>query len=194
MWNMPSIAAPASPAPGSGEDMPARSKIDQLPPEIRQEFQQALITKNFSDYEGFESWFEERGYQVSRSAAHRFGQDFQGKCEAIRIATEQAKAIVSVVGDDKGDMNEALIRLIQQLTFDILIKNEDADIASLLPKMGVMVAKLSKASVDQKKYAAEARKKALEEAADSIETTAKQEGVSSETIQKIRRDVLMMAS
>jgi hypothetical protein len=139
------------------------------------------------------SWLRDQGFEVSRSAIHRFGQEFEAKCEAIKIATEQAKAIVATVGDDEGNMNEALIRLIQQLSFDILIKNQDADIAALLPKMGVMVAKLSKASVDQKKYAVEARKRTLEEAADSIEATAKQEGVSNETIAKIRRDVLMMA-
>lgn len=174
--------------------MPRRSKIINLPPEIKAELDRRLITGGFRDYEGLADWLQEQGYDISRSGVHRYGQEFEAKCEAIKVATEQAKAIVSVVGDDEGDMNEALIRLIQQLSFDILIKNEDADIATLLPKMGVMVAKLSKASVDQKKYAAEARKKALEDAASTVEQTAKQEGVSLETIAKIRRDVLMMAT
>jgi uncharacterized protein YggE len=57
----------------------------------------------------------------------------------------------------------------------------------------VAVSKLNKTAVDQKKWQSEARKKALEEAADSIEATARQEGVSIETIKKIRRDVMMMA-
>ncbi len=174
--------------------MPQRSKITQLPDDLRGEFERLLINRGFSDYAGFEAWFREKGYEISRSAIHRFGQDFEAKCEAIKIATEQAKAIVTVVGDDEGNMNEALIRLIQQLSFDILIKNQDEDIASLLPKMGIMVAKLSKASVDQKKWAMETRKQALSEAADTAEKTAKQEGVSAETIKKIRRDVLMMAA
>lgn len=176
--------------------MPARSKIDQLPPDIRAEFQRALLAKNFCDYEGFEVWFAERGYQISASSAHRFGQGFQLKCEAIKIATEQAKAIVAVVGDDEGNLNEALIRMIQQLSFDILLKAGESGegIADILPKMGVMVAKLSKASVDQKKWAAEARKKAIEETVETVENAAKLAGVSADTIQKIRRDVLMMAT
>jgi hypothetical protein len=98
------------------------------------------------------------------------------------------------VGDDEGNMNEALIRLIQQLSFDILIKNQDEDMGAILPKMGVMVAKLSKASVDVKKYAANVRKDTLNEAADAVETAAKREGVSKETRDRIRRDVLMMAT
>ncbi len=179
--------------------MPRRSKITQLPPEIKAELDRMLIARSFGNYDDIAAWLNEKlaaldmEITFSRSGLHRYGQGFEAKCEAIKIATEQAKAIVEVVGDDEGNLNEAIIRLIQQLSFDILVKADDADIAAMLPKLGVMVAKLSKASVDQKKYAAEARKKALEEAADSIEATAKLEGVSSETIQKIRRDVLMMA-
>ncbi len=175
--------------------MPQRSKIDQLPPEIRAEFQQALLKKNFCDYEGFEAWFEERGYQVSRSSAHRFGQGFQAKCEAIRIATEQAKAIVTVVGDDEGNLNEALIRMIQQLSFDILLKAGEAGegIADILPKMGVMVAKLGKASIDQKKHAAEVRKVALTDAASVVDEMAKQQGMNEEQARFWREKVLMGA-
>lgn len=179
--------------------MPRRSKITSLPPEIKAELDRLLIARSFQGYDEIADWLNEKlaaldlEITFSRSGVHRYGQEFEAKCEAIKIATEQAKAIVTVVGDDEGALNESLIRMIQQLSFDILMKADDADIASLLPKLGIMVAKLSKASVDQKKYAAEARKKALEEAADSIEATAKQEGVSNETIQKIRRDVLMMA-
>ena len=132
--------------------MPKRSKITLLPDELRVELERRLLTSGFSNYDAIAQWLREQDVDISRSAIHRFGQDFATKCEAIKLATEQAKTIVTVVGDDEGNMNEALIRLIQQLSFDILIKNQDADIASLLPKMGVMVAKLSKASVDQKKW------------------------------------------
>lgn len=174
--------------------MPARSKITTLPEEIKAELDKKLISRGFADYTALVEWLQGQGFEISRSTLHRYGQDFEAKCEAIKIATEQAKAIVGVVGDDEGNMNEALIRLIQQLSFDILIKNEHEDLLSILPKMGVMIAKLSRASVDQKKYASDARKKALEEAANAVETSAKQEGVSPETIVKIRREILGMVA
>jgi hypothetical protein len=91
------------------------------------------------------------------------------------------------VGDNEGVMNDALIGLMQEKAFDVLVNLQTEDpeaFAKIFPKLGIMVAKLSKASVDQKKWMADARKKALEEAAASIEATAKQEGVSSETIAK----------
>lgn len=173
--------------------MPARSKITLLPDGIRNDLERKLISGGFADYAALEAWLREQGFEISRSAIHRFGQDFQAKCEAIKVATEQAKAIVATVGDDEGNMNEALIRLIQQLSFDVLIKNQDADVASLLPKMGVMVAKLSKASVDQKKWAAEARRKALEDAADVVDDMAKQLGQNEEQARFWREKVLMGA-
>lgn len=175
--------------------MPARSKIALLPEEVKAGLNKRLITGGFANYTALTDWLDGQGFEISRSALHRYGQEFEEKCEAIKLATEQAKAIVSVVGDDEGNMNEALIRLIQQQSFDILIKNsqeEGGDLTKVLPKMGIMVARLSRASVDQKKWAAETRKKALEEAADTVEISAKQEGVSPETIAKIRREILGM--
>jgi hypothetical protein len=171
--------------------MPARSKINLLPDDLRAELERRLITSGFSNYDAIAQWLREQDQDISRSAVHRFGQDFAAKCDAIRIATEQAKAICATVGDDEGNMNEALIRLIQQLSFDVLINNQDADVAALLPKMGVMIAKLSKASVDQKKWTAETRKKAAA-AVENIEKKTAESGKKSldpETLRIIREEI-----
>ncbi len=168
--------------------MPARSQIELLPPEIRQEFEKELIKRSFSNYSQLIAWLSERGYQISRSAAHRFGQNFQARCDAIRIATEQARAIVASVGDDEDNLSEALIRLIQQMTFDILIKQGE-DIGEILPKIGIMVSKLSKASVDVKKNAAEIRNK-TKNAADDVVKIAKSKGLTDATAEQIRKKIL----
>ena len=169
--------------------MPARSKITMLPEEIKAEVNRRLIAGNFANYAVLAEWLEEQGFEISRAAVHRYGQEFEAKCEAIKIATEQAKAIVGVVGDDEGNMNEALIRLIQQLSFDILVKSQDGDLGDILPKMGVMVAKLSKASVDQKKWMSEMRKKTTE-AADEVVKVVKQGGLSNEKAELIKKRIL----
>jgi len=176
--------------------MPERSKILQLPPDIKAEFDRLLIEKNFSDYDGVVEWLNgrlrEAGMEVtvSRSSAARYGQGFEEKIAAIKVATEQAKAVAEAAGDDMGAMNQALIRLVQQKAFDALI---DAESADGLPKMGTMIAKLSKADLDNRKDIREVRKQAISDAAAVAGETAKQEGVSDETIKKIRRDVLRMA-
>lgn len=179
--------------------MPARSKIDQLPPEIREKLNQMMIQRGFAGYDGMvkdaNAMISEAGYELtlSRSGLAYYGQEFEAKCEAIRIATEQAKAIVGVVGDDEGNLNEALIRMIQQLSFDILVKSKDGDLGDILPKMGVMVAKLSKASVDQRKDRREIRKQAKEEAATVVDEMARQQGMNEDQARFWRDKVLQGA-
>ncbi|MBP8980838.1 MAG: DUF3486 family protein [Syntrophobacterales bacterium] len=182
--------------------MPRRSKITQLPPEIKAKLDRMLFDRSFANYDEIAAVINaelaDTGYEItiSRSGLHRYGQAFEERLAAIKIASEQARAVSEAVGDNEGVMNDALIGLVQEKAFDVLVNLQTEDpkaFAKIFPKLGIMVAKLSKASVDQKKWMADARKKALEEAAASIEATAKQEGVSSETIAKIRRDVLLMA-
>ena len=109
------------------------------------------------------------------------------------MATEQARAVAEASKDDEGHMNDALIRLVQTKAFEALI---DAESAESLPKMGVMIAKLSKASVDQKKWMAEMRKKAAA-AVENIEKKAASVGKKSldpETLRIIREEVYGIAS
>jgi len=136
-----------------------RSKITQLPPEIKAEFDRKLVESGFGNYDGIVEWLNERltetelEISISRSSAARYGQEFERRLSAIKIATEQARAITGAVGDEEGAMNEALIRLVQQKAFDVLLNLEDnADREALIPKIGVMVSRITRASVTQKKW------------------------------------------
>jgi AraC-like DNA-binding protein len=64
----------------------------------------------------------------------------------------------------------------------------------MMSKLARAISDLAKASINVKKHVADARAKALVEAAATVEKTASQAGVSPETIQRIRRDVLRMAA
>jgi hypothetical protein len=88
--------------------------------------------------------------------------------------------------------------MVQAITFDLLLnakKDDDGkyDVADMLPKIGIMVAKLTKASIDQKKFRAAARKEAVSEAAAVVEKAGRSAGVSPETLDIIRKEVLLMA-
>ena len=115
--------------------MPQRSAISQLPEEIQLELNRRLVANSFSDYQGLSEWLEELGFEISRSSVHRHGHLFEEKLIAIKIATEQAKAIATAAGDEEGAMNDALIRLIQQKAFDVLVTFRKATI-KLSPKWG----------------------------------------------------------
>lgn len=172
--------------------MPQRSKIITLPESIKAELDQRLLGGKFCDYSALSTWLNEQlqsqGLEIaiSRSALHRYGQSFEERLAAITIATEQAKAVADAAQDDEGAMNEALIRLVQTKAFEALVDAEDAN---SLPKMGVMIAKLSKASVDQKKWMREMKEK-TKQAADDVGKIAKQGGMSESTAKEIRQRIL----
>jgi len=170
--------------------MPARSKITQLPPQIKAEFDRLLVAKNFSGYDGIAAWLRDRGYDVSRSAAHRYGQGFEARIAAIRIATEQARAIAEAAGDDAGATGDALIRLVQEKAFQVLVKMEDLDPEDVdFNKLTVAIAKLNNASVQQKKWMSEAKGKA-KDAAEEVVRAVKKSGMSEKTAEEIRKKIL----
>lgn len=167
--------------------MGQKSKVDMLPEKIKTELNKRLVLGR-DTLDTLMDWLHSQGCDiVSRSGLHRYGQQFDSKLAAIKIATEQAKAVAEAASDDEGAMNEALIRLVQQKSFDVLVNLQDEEVN--LPKMGVMIAKLSKASVDQKKWMAEVRQKA-KATADEVVKVAKKGGLSGEKAEEIRKKIL----
>lgn len=172
--------------------MPQRSAVSQLPEDVRKQLEQRLLKGGFADYEGLSEWLAEQGYEISRSAVHRYGQRFEGRLQALKTATDQAKAIAQASKDDEGDMNEALIRLVQTKTFEVLVAleegdDEDGNAPSVdLPKIGRMVAELARASISQKRWADQVRAR-IQAKADEF---ASRNGLSAAQAQDLRRELL----
>ncbi|HEY1029764.1 MAG TPA: DUF3486 family protein [Pseudomonas sp.] len=172
--------------------MPPRSKVAQLPPKVKAWLDQALVENNFSGYELLSAELAGRGYSIGKSALHSYGQSFEERLAALKMASEQAKAVVAVAPDDDGAVNEALLRLTQERLFTLLADGKGPlDIS----KVGKTVAEIIKASVTQKKYAAEAeaRRVALQEAATVAEGAMASQGMSKDAIDAIKRDILGIA-
>lgn len=169
--------------------MPPRSKVTQLPPEVKAWLDQALVENNFSGYELLSGELAERGYSIGKSALHSYGQNFEERLSALKMASEQAKAIVTAAPDDEGSVNEALMRLVQEHLFKLLM-SQDGKID--LPKVAKAVAELGRASVVQKKWAAEVevRNAALRDAADRVGAAAQARGLNAEEASFWREQVL----
>ncbi|MBV4522179.1 DUF3486 family protein [Pseudomonas sp. SWRI74] len=170
--------------------MPPRSKVSSLPKAVKAWLDKALAENNFSEYESLASELMAQGFAISKSALHRYGQDFESKLSALKVASEQAKAVVEAAPDEEGAVNEALMRLVQEHLFKLLMSDgKTMD----LPKVAKAVAELGKASIAQKKWQAEFREKA-EAAAARVEKIAKKGGLNQETVNEIRREILGMAA
>lgn len=170
--------------------MPPRSKVHQLPGEVKTWLDRALADNNFSEYESLAEELKARGFAISKSALNRYGQDFEQRLSALKLASEQAKAIVDAAPDEEGAVSDALMRLVQERLFNLLLA-EDGKVD--LPKAAKAIAELAKATIAQKRFSIEqnARKKALEEAAGRVDVAAQQRGLSSEDARFWREQVLM---
>ena len=170
--------------------MPARSKVAALPAEVKAWLDRALAENNFSDYEVLAEELKARGYAISKSALHRYGQAFETRLSALKMASEQARAVVAAAPDEEGAVNEALMRLAQEHLFKLLMAEEgEFD----LPKVARAVAELGRATVTQKKWQAEVRARA-EAAAAAVEKIAKKGGLSAESVDQLRREILGIAA
>ncbi|WP_346841226.1 DUF3486 family protein [Metapseudomonas otitidis] len=169
--------------------MPPRSKVGALPAEVKAWLDQALVENNFSGYEALSAELAERGYSIGKSALHAYGQSFEDRLSRLRVASEQAKAVVTAAPDEEGAVNEALMRLVQEHLFNLLM-TEGGKVD--LPKVAKAVAELGRASVVQKKWQAEVKARA-EVAAQAVERIVRKGGLDASTVNEIRSQILGVA-
>lgn len=178
--------------------MPKRSKIDALPIEVRHWLERALTEANFSGYDAFEELLTERGYAISKSTIHRYGQKIERRFAAIKASTEAARILTEGASDDQDARSEAVIALVQTEMFESIVNlqeanDEDIDPAdriALLSKAAKNIATLARASVNQKKFRLEVqeetRRQLLAEQSKQLEAVEKKGGVTADTLAAIR--------
>ncbi|MCU7123773.1 DUF3486 family protein [Salmonella enterica] len=181
--------------------MARRSTIDKLPEDVRRWLERALTESGFSGYAELEALMRDKGYLISKSAIHRYGQKIERRFGAIRAATEAARMLTEGAADDQDARSEAVIALIQTELFESIVQLQEAEDeeidpqvrVALLSKVAKNVATLSRASVNLKKFQQEVRAKA-EAAASNAEKIARKGGLSAESVQALRREILGIAS
>lgn len=176
--------------------MPQRSAIDLLPEAERNEIDSLLIGHGFGSYAAISELLAGKGLQISRSALQRYGSSFQKRCELIQQVTRQAEAIVAASGsDDANVLNDALIRLVQERVFSLLMDLEAAEeeiSPAAIAKLTSAVANLSRASVQQKEWQSKLRDK-IEATLKNLEQGAvgkdKGGGIDANTLKRVREEV-----
>lgn len=178
--------------------MPRPRKIDQLPEDIRKQLERELIKRGFAGYEDLAAWLRSLGYEIQKSAVHDWGQDFKERLSAIRMATQQARAIVEAEPDDDNALSDALIRLTQERTFKLLLEAELDPAKVNFAALTRNVAQLTRASVTAKKHAAEVREKiAAKFAAMESEAAAgsgNRAGFDLDTLKRVREEIYGIVS
>ena len=168
-----------------------------MPPEIKAELDRLLIIGSFSGYDGIMEWLNEQlsavglEFSISRSAIHRYGQSVEERISRLKAATDMAVAITDQVGDDAGKMSDAVVRMYQEKIFNVLLDMNDLDPKDVdFTKLGKVIATVTRSSVTQKKWMAEAKEKS-KQALQNIEEKTKsgKKSLDPETLRIIREEI-----
>ena len=141
--------------------MPKRPAVHSLPPKVKAWLDRALAENGFADYRLLEEELRKRGHVISKSSIQRYGKAFEERLSSLKLATEQAKAIVDAAPDEEGATNEAMMRLVQEKLFAALMAVDGNKVD--LAKFARAIADLGRATVTQKRFVAEAREQARKE-------------------------------
>jgi len=170
--------------------MPPRSKVLSLPEADRQWLDHALVSGHFQNYRALAEELQARGYEISSAAVWRYGAEFERQLGAVKLATEQAKAIAEAAGDDEGALNDAVIQLIQTKSFEVLTRLATEDIDESFVDLGTMLARLGKVSIDQKKWSHQVRER-IAKKLEALEEQGKQGkgAIDPETVRRVREEI-----
>ena len=178
--------------------MPPPRKVDLLPEEDRAWLNAELIRRGFGEYHAISALLAERGFEISHSTLGVHGLALKRKLAAIRASTEAAKLIAEAAPDDADQRSEAVMSLVQTGLFDGMVNLQEAaeednpaERIGLLAKAAKAISELSRASVNQKKWAQDVRRKLdmLEQEAQHGENT-----LDIATLQRIRKEVYGLAA
>lgn len=186
--------------------MARRSSIDELPEDVRRWLERALADSNFSGYQQLEALLRDKGFAISKSAIHRYGQKIERRFAAIKASTEAARMLTEGAADDQDSRSEAIIALVQTELFESILNLQEAGAEDVSPedRIGILssaaknIATLARASVNQKKFRLEeqariekqAREQLIAEQEEKLQELRGSDGMSEQMESRIRRILL----
>ena len=176
------------------------SAIDQLNAEDKVWLDARFRDQGFCGYVEIAELLAERGYSVSKSSVHRYGQKLEQKLAAVQASTQAAIMISEAAPDDADQRSAAVMSLIQTELFNSLIALQEsndpdtsaADRIELMAKCGKGIASIMQASIGQKKWMLDVRDR-VEKAVQAVDSIAKKGGLSAEAAAAIRKEILGIA-
>lgn len=185
--------------------MAPRSKISQLPQDLRDELVDRLLESGFSDYDGHHKWLlaeiETRGIELNDGLPSRAGIGRLGKRQkSISKRMAEIRAVQQELSKDPVQTNRTTNQMLQLIAFAKTRDGFNGDVevdADFLKDMALTIGRLEKAAAinedRERDIREDERQRVAERAAKQIDKSARRAGVSEETIAAIRRDVLGMS-
>jgi hypothetical protein len=171
--------------------MPPKNKVYTLPDPIRSWLDETLAANGGQQFAALEEQLAAKGFKISDSALQRYhANDLEPRLKALKLATESARTVAAAMGENDGTMLEALTGLCQERLFSLLMEVDQDNLdGGMMSKLARAISDLAKASINVKKHVADARAKALEEAAAVVKKTAAKAGMTAEAVQIVEAEI-----
>jgi hypothetical protein len=181
--------------------MGQKSAVDRLPENLRIKLLEMLQNPAITQAEIVDAINAEAGETLlSRSSMNRYAQRMKHFAEKNRQAREIADAYIDKYGsDNRVKLGKVVNEQIRLAVFDLIGEIEEVsadpeikktEIADMLYKLSRGLKELEAAEKLNAERTESIRKAALAEAAEAVEQTAKSDGLTSETIEKIKKQIL----
>jgi len=181
--------------------MGQKSAVDKLPKKLRNKLIEMLQNPAVTQAEIVDAINGEAGEQLlSKSSMNRYAQKMKRFAEKNRQAQEIADAYIDKYGsDNRVKLGKVVNEQIRLAVFDLISEIEEiqadpetkkTEIADMLYKLSRGLKELEAAEKLNAERTENIRKAALADAAEIVEKTAKTNGLTIETIEKIKTQIL----
>lgn len=172
--------------------MARKSSIVQMDPRIRAAVD-AAIREGRATIADIVAIVDELGGVVSKSAVGRYKQQAEAQMARYREAQEVAKVwIGKLQADPEGDVGRLLAEMLRTTAFQTL-----GDIEAGSPQDVMFLAKALKDLASADKLTADrillVRREAAKDAAEKVSSVGKAKGLSAETVEALRKEILGVA-
>jgi hypothetical protein len=167
--------------------------LTTLPLEVRKELEKRLVEKGFSGYIELTQWLNGLGYRISKGALNRYGIQFEQRHTVRAAAQAQARELAEAAAGDEVIATEALVRLVQERLFSILIESEKPADAIDLARLANIINNLSRTTITHRRWIAESQERLARlqrAAAGEVATMERAGGLSPAAAEAIRAILL----
>jgi len=193
---------------GRGADMAKRSTIDLLPPEIKAELQAWLQDPRITQLEATDranSLLSALGLpeRVTKSSVNRYAVKMEEVGQKLRQSREVAQMYISQVGAaPQGQTGLLINEMLRSMAFELSLKLQDADMEDpesmsatidQIKNLSLTMQRLEQSATINVKREDDIRRQERERAANEVSRIAKKGGLTSDTVQEIRRQILGIA-
>jgi len=174
-----------------------------LPLEIKEQLQELLRDPRCTQLDAtrkINDILEAEGHpdRLTKSSVNRYALRMEQVGSKLRQSREIAQMWIGKLGaEPQGEVGKLLNEMVRALAFEAAMNMAEGDAAvepKMLRDMAIAIEKLEKATSENVKREEEIRKQERERAADQAAKIAKKGGLSADTVDTIRREILGIAT